>query len=170
MRGCFHFLRRHLSQSWTSLLLAFSCFLGFLLGMVFSRKIQADLVPVFRSFLSSDSDIGSFLLSLVFPFLLSAISASAGFYIFLLGICFGKAFLSGFFLFGLYLSAKLVNRVYFFSFLYCSAAFALLYWFCQCCLCSKSAPSLFKTFSFFLALLVFGLFFYNHLLPTAAWL
>lgn len=170
MRGCFHFWGKSISCSCKAFSLAVSLPIGFLCGMVFSWKTQVALAPLFEAIPNSSLDIGSFLFSLFFPFLLSAISVSAGFSIFLLFICFGKAFLSAIVLYGLHLSFQLPECLFILSFLGCSVSIILLYRFCRYCFCSNSATSLFRTLSFFLTLLAWGLVFYYYLMPTAVWL
>ena len=170
MRGCFHFWGKSISCSCKAFSLAVDLPIGFLCGMVFSWKTQVALAPLFEAIPNSSLDIGSFLFSLFFPFLLSAISVSAGFSIFLLFICFGKAFLSAIVLYGLHLSFQLPECLFILSFLGCSVSIILLYRFCRYCFCSNSATSLFRTLSFFLTLLAWGLVFYYYLMPTAVWL
>ena len=167
MRGRFHFCSAFFPHGIAEQILAICFPCGILCGMVCFLDNEAALAPFFSALLNTSPEISDFLLALFFPFLLSAISLSAGYASFLLIICFGKAFLFGFFCFGLCLSLKLSSVMCFMVCLSSSVSLVLLYGFCRHHFASKEVPSLPEMLSFFLVILVVGLLFYCRFIPAA---
>ena len=168
MRGRFHFCSAFFPHGIPEqmLVICFPC--GILCGMVCFLDNEAALSPLFSALFFTSPEISDFLLALFFPFLLCAISLSAGYASFLLIICFGKAFLFSFFCFGLCLSLKLSCVVCLMVCLSSSVSLVLLYGFCRHHLASREVPSLPEVLSFFLVILVVGLLFYCRFIPAAS--
>lgn len=166
MRGRFHFCCAFLPHGIPEQMLVICFPFGILCGMACYLDNEAVLAPLFSVLPYTDPEISDYLLALFFPFLLSAISLSAGYSFFLLIICFGKAFLYGFFCFGLCLSLKLLPVVCLVVCAGSSVSLVFLYGFCRHHLASKEVQSLFPMLSFFLVILVFGLLFYCHFIPA----
>lgn len=167
MRGRFHFCSASFPHGISEQMLAISFPCGILCGMLCFLDNEAALAPLFRALCYSIPEFSDFLLALFFPFLLSVLSLAVGCTTFPLMICFGKAFLYGFFCFGFCLTWKLSSGVCFLLCLFSSVSLVLLRKFLRHYIGSRKAPPLLETLSFFLLILVVGLLLYLCFIPAA---
>lgn len=168
MRGRFHFSCAFSPRGVAQQLLVVSVPCGVLCGMVCFFYNETELAPLFSGLLSASAEISDFLLAILFPFLFSVISLSAGYPSFLLLICFGKAFLFGFLCFGLCISLKLSPFMCCMAFSGSCVSLVLLYGFCRQYFATKELPSPLKVLSFFLVVACLSLFFYYRFIPAVA--